>query len=35
MGVWNADRRDRWGQVARNSSVAGMLSLRVNKVLSF
>ena len=35
VGEWNADRRERWGRVARNSSVVGMSSSRVNKVLSF
>ena len=33
--VGNRDSRDRWGQAARNSSAVGMLSLRVNEVLSF
>ena len=31
---WNVDRRDRWGWVARNSSVEGMLSSSFNKELS-
>ena len=41
MGGWlssgegNRDLRDRWGCAARNSSVVGMLSSRVNEVSSF
>ena len=31
MGGRNVDRRDRCGQVARNSSAVGMLFSRVNK----
>ena len=31
VGEQNADRRDKWGQVARNSSEVGMLSLSVNE----
>ena len=34
VGEWKADRRDRWGQAARNSSVVGMSSLRVKEVSS-
>ena len=31
---WNADKRERWGQAARNSSPVGRSSSRVNKVSS-
>ena len=34
VGEWKADRRERWGWVARNSSAVGILSSRVNKVSS-
>ena len=35
VGEWNADRRERWGRVVRNSSAVRISSLRVNKVSSF
>ena len=35
VGEQNVDRRDRWRQVARNSSAEGMLSSRVNEESSF
>ena len=31
---WNVDKRERWGQAARNSSPVGRSSSRVNKVSS-
>ena len=35
VGEQKADRGDRWGWAARNSSVVEMLSLSVNKESSF
>ena len=35
MGEQNVDKRDRWRQAVRNSSLVGMSSSRVREVLSF
>ena len=35
MGEWNADRRDRWGWVVRNSFPMDRSSSRVRELLSF
>ena len=34
VGEQKVDRRDRWGQVVRNSSVVGMSSSRFNEELN-